>query len=54
MTTETATVPQSSPDEFHGVGGAYVIGEDGVRRPAPPPEPQPEQPAAPAEEEPQP
>jgi len=49
MTTETATAPDSQPDEFHGVGGAYVIGEDGVRRPAPA---APEQPETPADEEP--
>jgi hypothetical protein len=52
MTTEIVT--ESAPDEFHGVGGAYVIGEDGVRRPVPAAPEKPEQPATPADEEPAP
>jgi hypothetical protein len=50
MTTEIVT--ESAPDEFRGVGGAYVICEDGVRRQAPQPAPEqpaPEQPATPEE-----
>lgn len=51
MTTETELTPESAPDPYRGTGGCYVIGEDGIRRPAAPEQPQPEQPAAPAEEE---
>jgi hypothetical protein len=51
MTTETKAKPEKSqPDQYHGVGGSYVIEEDGVRRPAPTESLQPEQPAPPAEE----
>lgn len=42
--TPVATAADAAPDEFHGVGGSYMIGEDGVRR-------QVEAPTAPAEKE---